>query len=43
MKINIIGAGPAGMYFAIDIKQRVPSAEVTVLEKASRDGENGLG
>ena len=38
MKINIIGGGPAGMYFAILMKARDQDHEVTVLEE-----KDGLG
>ncbi len=37
MKINIIGGGPAGLYFAILMKKRDPSREITIVE---RDGPN---
>lgn len=37
MKINILGGGPAGLYFAILIKKIDPSHAVTVIE---RDGPN---
>jgi len=43
MNVNIVGAGPAGTYFAIALKQRVPSAKITLLEKGSQDKQNGLG
>ncbi|MBI1801810.1 MAG: FAD-dependent monooxygenase, partial [Chloroflexi bacterium] len=37
MKINIIGGGPAGLYFAILMKQRDPACAISVIE---RDGPN---
>ncbi|MBM4422350.1 MAG: TIGR03618 family F420-dependent PPOX class oxidoreductase [Chloroflexi bacterium] len=37
MKINIIGGGPAGLYFSILMKKLDPSHEITVIE---RDGPN---
>jgi 2-polyprenyl-6-methoxyphenol hydroxylase-like FAD-dependent oxidoreductase len=42
MKINVIGAGPAGLYFATHFKQRNPSHEVTIYERDSNTA-NGLG
>lgn len=36
MRIAIIGAGAAGCFCAINLKRRLPRAEVTVFEKASR-------
>jgi anthraniloyl-CoA monooxygenase len=37
MKINLIGGGPAALYFAILMKKQDPSHEITILE---RDGPN---
>jgi anthraniloyl-CoA monooxygenase len=37
MRINILGAGPAGLYFAILLKKRDPSHRITIVE---RDGPN---
>jgi len=37
MKINVIGGGPAGLYFAILMKKLDPAHEITVVE---RDGPN---
>lgn len=37
MKIVIVGAGPAGLYFALLMKKRDPSHSITLLE---RDGPN---
>src|SRR5262249_35213830 len=37
MKINVIGGGPAGLYFSILMKSRNPSDEISVVE---RDGPN---
>jgi anthraniloyl-CoA monooxygenase len=37
MRINVIGGGPAGLYFAILMKRQDPSHDITVVE---RDGPN---
>jgi len=37
MKINIVGAGPAGLYFAILMKKIDPAHDITIVE---RDGPN---
>ncbi|MDL1897365.1 TIGR03618 family F420-dependent PPOX class oxidoreductase [Anaerolineae bacterium CFX7] len=37
MKINILGGGPAGLYFALLLKKQNPAHEITVVE---RDGPN---
>lgn len=43
MKINIIGGGPAGMYFAILMKQAGASHEITVYERNGPDDTFGWG
>jgi anthraniloyl-CoA monooxygenase len=43
MKINIIGGGPAGMYFAILMKQADASHEITVYERNGPDDTFGWG
>jgi anthraniloyl-CoA monooxygenase len=43
MKINIIGGGPAGMYFAILMKQADPAHEITVYERNGPDDTFGWG
>ena len=43
MKINIIGGGPAGMYFAILMKKSDPSHEITVYERNGPDDTFGWG
>ncbi len=43
MKINIIGGGPAGMYFAILMKKSDPSHEIVVYERNGPDDTFGWG
>jgi len=43
MKINIIGGGPAGMYFAILMKKASPAHEITVYERNGPDDTFGWG
>ena len=43
MKITCIGGGPAGLYFAILIKKRHPSADVVVHERNAADDTFGWG
>ncbi len=43
MKINIIGGGPAGLYFAILMKQADASHEITVFERNGPDDTFGWG
>jgi anthraniloyl-CoA monooxygenase len=43
MKINIIGGGPAGMYFAILMKQADAAHQVTVYERNGPDDTFGWG
>lgn len=43
MKINIIGGGPAGLYFAILMKQADPSHVITVWERNGPDDTFGWG
>ena len=43
MKINIIGGGPAGMYFAILMKKAHPTHEITVYERNGPDDTFGWG
>lgn len=43
MKINIIGGGPAGLYFAILMKQADPSGEISVYERNGPDDTFGWG
>jgi anthraniloyl-CoA monooxygenase len=43
MKINIIGGGPAGMYFAILMKKSDPTHEITIYERNGPDDTFGWG
>ncbi len=43
MKIVSIGGGPAGLYFAILMKQAHPECEITVLERNRPDDTFGWG
>jgi anthraniloyl-CoA monooxygenase len=43
MKIDIIGAGPAGLYFAILAKKRFPRAHIDVVERNAADDSFGFG
>ncbi len=43
MKINIIGGGPAGLYFALLMKQQDAAHEVTVWERNAPDDTFGWG
>jgi anthraniloyl-CoA monooxygenase len=43
MKINIIGGGPAGLYFAILMKKALPSHELAVYERNGPDDTFGWG
>jgi anthraniloyl-CoA monooxygenase len=43
MKINIIGGGPAGLYFAILMKRADPAHDITVYERNGPDDTFGWG
>ena len=43
MKINIIGGGPAGLYFAILMKRSDPQHHITIYERNSPDDTFGWG
>ena len=43
MKINIIGGGPAGLYFAILMKKLNPQHAITVVERDSPNATFGWG
>src|SRR5499427_3890126 len=42
-KINVIGGGPAGLYFAILMKRQDPSREIVVVERDGPDDTFGWG
>src|SRR5438445_6485947 len=43
MKINVIGGGPAGLYFAILMKNAWPEQRITVYERNRADDTFGFG
>ena len=43
MKINIIGGGPAGLYFAILMKKSKPEPQITIYERNGPDDTFGWG
>lgn len=43
MKINIIGAGPAGLYFALLMKKSDPAHKITVIERNAPNDTFGWG
>jgi len=43
MKVNVIGGGPAGLYFAILYKKAWPQAQITVFERNRADDTFGFG
>jgi anthraniloyl-CoA monooxygenase len=43
MKIDIVGGGPAGLYFSVLAKKSFPQAEVTVSERNRADDTFGFG
>jgi anthraniloyl-CoA monooxygenase len=43
MRINILGGGPAGLYFAILLKKRDPSHRITIVERDGPDDTFGWG
>ena len=43
MKVAVVGGGPAGLYFALLLKQARPGDEITVLERNRRDDTFGWG
>ncbi len=43
MKINILGGGPSGLYFAILMKKQDPAHQITILERDGPDDTFGWG
>ncbi|MGH3758625.1 FAD-dependent monooxygenase [Actinophytocola sp.] len=43
MRVNVVGAGPAGLYLAILLKKADPAHEITVLERNAPDATFGWG
>jgi anthraniloyl-CoA monooxygenase len=43
MKINVIGGGPAGLYFALLMKKQNPAQEITVMERNAPGDTFGWG
>jgi len=43
VKINCLGAGPAGLYFAILMKKALPQAEIRIVERNRADDTFGFG
>src|SRR5262245_20865314 len=43
MRVDVIGGGPAGLYFAILIKKSHPDADVAVIERNGADDTFGFG
>lgn len=43
MKINVVGGGPAGMYFAMLMKKHSPAHEITIYEQNAADATYGWG
>jgi len=43
LKVAVLGAGPAGLYFAISMKRRNPAHQITVVERNKPDDTFGWG
>lgn len=43
MKIDVVGAGPGGLYFALLAKKRNPAFQITVYERNPQDATYGFG
>ncbi len=43
MRVDVIGGGPAGLYFAILTRKSLPDAEINVVERNRPDDTFGFG
>ena len=43
MRVACLGGGPAGLYFAISLKLRMPNADISVFERNKADDTFGWG
>jgi 2-polyprenyl-6-methoxyphenol hydroxylase-like FAD-dependent oxidoreductase len=43
MRIAVVGAGPAGLFFSLLLKRKRPEHEITVIEQNARDATFGFG
>ena len=43
MKVAVIGGGPGGLYFAIQMLKRDPTHDLTVIERNARGSTFGWG
>jgi anthraniloyl-CoA monooxygenase len=43
LRISCVGAGPAGLYFALLLKLREPEHDITIFERSARSSTRGWG
>ena len=43
LRIGIIGAGPAGLFFALLMKRRYPACDIRLVERNPADATFGFG